>query len=87
MYSAAANGICEIRLGPRYRIYHIEHASGWTPQNNDQLFARLDAQGIRYLSKEDLAMWRARVAADPQSGLVNDPDWGLAQHKLTEREI
>jgi len=87
LYTAAANGVTELALGPRYRIYHIEHGAGWTPRSAEQLFARLDAQGIRYFRNEDLKRWHDQVEADPHSGVVNGPDWGLANRDLVEREI
>jgi hypothetical protein len=87
MYAAAANGITEVALSGKYRIYHIEHASGWTPGGSRQLFAQLDARGIRYLSDEDLTCWRDLVTAHPQNAMVNGPDWGLADRDLVEREI
>ena len=89
MFAANANDVREIALGPNYRIYHIDHAvgSGWSPGGERQLFARLDAKGIPYLSNEDLSRWQAKTAKDPGSAIVNDADWGLAGHELPEREI
>jgi hypothetical protein len=87
LYAAAANGMVEVALGRGYRIYHIDHGAGWTPSSGRELFARLDARGIRYLSNQDLERWRQMTAAFPERALVNGPDWGLAACQLTEREI
>jgi hypothetical protein len=87
LYAAAANGIAEVALGSGYRIYHIDHGAGWTPSSGRDLFARLDAKGIRYLTNQDLGRWRQLTATFPERALVNGADWGLAACQLPEREI
>jgi hypothetical protein len=89
MFAAGAQGIREVALGPGHRVYHIDHSvgSGWSPDGETQLFARLSAQGIPYLTDEDLQRWQAAVAEHPTSAIVNDADWGLADRDLLEREI
>jgi hypothetical protein len=89
MYAAAANDVREVALGKRYRIYHLDHApgSGYSPSGAAQLFARLDAKRIPYLSNDDLERWRQQVATDPQSAIVNGPDWGLGGQVLPERQV
>ena len=89
MYAAAAHDVREVALGTRYRIYHLDHApgSGYSPSGAAQLFARLDAKHIPYLSNDDLERWRQQVAVDPQSAIVNGPDWGLGDQLLPERQV
>ena len=89
MYAASAHGVSEVALDARYRAYHLDHAqgSGWSPDGAAQLFARLDAKGIPYLSNRDLERWRRRVADDPAAAIVNSPEWGLGGQPLPERHI
>jgi hypothetical protein len=87
MYAANAHDIRQVALGTRYRAYHIDHGSGWSPAGERELFARLDAGGIPYLSSADLQRWQHRFAEDPGSAIINGPDWGLAGHRLPERRI
>jgi hypothetical protein len=89
MYAASAHDIKEVALNTGYRIYHIDHSSGsgWSPSGAARLFARLDAKGIPYLSNHDLELWRRKVAMNPQSAIVNGPDWGLGGEPLPERQI
>jgi hypothetical protein len=89
MFACNAQGLREVRLGPNYRIYHIDHSvgSGWSPAGGSQLFARLDAKGIPYLSNEDVAQWCAKYAEEPNAALVNDMNWGLSDRVLPERWV
>jgi hypothetical protein len=89
MYAANSQGLREVALGTKYRIYHIDHSSGsgWSPQGAAQLFARLSMKGIPYLSDDRLANWQWRVAEDPKSAIVNNEDWGLGDQNLKERYI
>jgi hypothetical protein len=89
MFAANAHDIREVALSPRFRIYHIDHSvgSGWSPAGQSQLFGRLTALGIPYMSNQELAQWQARVAANPAAAIVNDAAWGIADRDLPEREI
>jgi hypothetical protein len=89
MFAANAHDICEVALGARYRIYHVDHAlgSGWSPDGERQLFARLAAKGIPYLADDDLRRWQVGCAQDPASAIVNGADWGLADRDLPERQV
>jgi hypothetical protein len=89
LYAASAQGVSEVRLDRRYRIYHLDHSSGsgWSPSGAEHLFARLRANGIPFLSDEELAGWQRQVAADPRSAIVNGPGWGLGDRSLPERRV
>jgi len=89
MFAANADGVREITLGPKYRIYHINHAvgSGWSPGGERQLFARLEVKGIPYLSNEELGRWQAKFAEDPKKAIINGVNWGLGDRILPERRI
>ena len=87
MFAANANDISEVALGPAYRVYHIDHSSGWSPEGGDQLFERLTTKGIPYLTNEDTSRLRERYNRDPDSAVVNDDDWGLANLDLPDRTV
>jgi len=89
MYAANAHGIKEITLDTGYRIYHIDHSagSGWSPDGGAQLFARLSARGVPFLSDQELQRWQMQVAERPTSAIVNGPQWGLADRDLPQRDI
>jgi hypothetical protein len=87
MYAAAAQGIREVALGPKYRIYHIDHGSGWSPNAAGDFFADLECKGIRYLSSGDLQAWHDDVWSNPARAIVNDAAWGLADKDLEQREL
>lgn len=89
MFAAHAHGLQQIRLGPEYRIFHIDHSlgSGWSPKGENALFSRLDAKGIPYLSNEALQRLQIDFANDPGKAVVNDDSWGLANRALPERSV
>lgn len=89
MFAANAHGIREMTLGPKCRIYHIDHSkgSGWSHDGAAQLFARLDSKSIPYLTNEDVAQLQASFAFDPSSAIANESTWGLADVDLPEREV
>jgi hypothetical protein len=67
-------------------VFHIEHAtgSGWTPEGQRTLEARIAAKGLPMLS--DLQFNQRCIAmrhkGEPERW--NDPNWGLAQERLDE---
>jgi hypothetical protein len=89
MFAATAHGIKQIALGPKYRIFHIDHSrgSGWSLDGAADLFARLDRTGIPYLSDEDVSEIRKTFARDSSLAIVNDENWGLVNVALPEREV
>ncbi len=88
LFAADANDIRQIALGPRCRIFHIDHSvgSGWSPEGAAQLFARLDKKGIPYLGDDDVLNMRKTFANDPLAAIANDENWGLGGITLPERE-
>ena len=87
MYAANANGIRQIVLNGNYRIYHIDHSGGWSPQGETELFSRLNAKNIPYLTNEELLRWQTTFAEDPKQAILNGGSWGLADFNLVERHI
>jgi hypothetical protein len=89
MFAANAHDIREVALGPKFQIYHIDHSkgSGWSPDGAARLFARLDSNGIPYLTDEEVSRLKAQFAFDPSSAIINDSTWGLADIDLPEYEV
>jgi hypothetical protein len=87
MFAANAQGIRELTLGSRYRVYHIDHDSGWSLSGAQELFDRLRGKGIRYIDNAEVQRLQILYAKNPSAAIVNDADWGLADHALPERKI
>lgn len=85
-YAAHHGGATEEILREPMRIYHIEHGlgSGWTPEGQAQLFARMAAKGIGYVSFADLVTWAAQMRQMDFPMIFNHDNWGLAEFDLSE---
>jgi hypothetical protein len=79
-------GFCEEILREPMRIYHIEHqtGSGWTPEGQTELFARLAAKGIPWLEYREYVVWAEQMRRFDSTMIFNRKDWGLANDQLTE---
>jgi hypothetical protein len=85
-YVAHYSGAREEVLREPMRIYHIEHGigSGWTPEGNELLNARIAQKGISALSFEDV-MWFVNRARTLRAPIISNLDqWGLAELDLHE---
>jgi len=87
LYIAHYAGIEEVILGDPIRVYHIEHASGWTPQTErDQtLIKRLAKLKIPQLSNEQFDAIARLMEQTGKPLVVNQDDWGMATASLPER--
>jgi hypothetical protein len=87
-YAAHYGGAREEVLPEPMRIYHIEHAtgSGWTPEGQDQLFKRIAAKGLGFVSYGDVIGWAEQMRRLNCTMIFNHEDWGLANFDLTETE-
>jgi hypothetical protein len=79
-YAAHHAGASEQLLPEPMRIYHIEHGagSGWTPEGEGKLYARISQQGIQTVSYEDLTALIAQMRSLHAPVIFNMDDWGLA---------
>ena len=66
------------------RLYHIEHASGWSPDESIRLVRRMQALGVPLLSDDQYVEWARRMDRMKAPMEFNGPDWGLAGETLTE---
>jgi len=85
-HAAHASGAPEVVLPEPMRIYHIEHGtgSGWTPEGQRALFARLAAADIPWLSDADLRGWAAQMRRLRAPLIFNRGGWGLEGESLDE---
>jgi hypothetical protein len=86
-YAAHHAGFREEILRDPLRIYHIEHStgSGWTPEGQARLFARLAAKGVGYLDYQELVGWATHMRRLNCPMIFNRENWGLADVALEER--
>jgi hypothetical protein len=85
-FTAHYGGALEEFLADPMRIYHIEHGSGsgWTPDGQQKLYARLAAKGIPVLDNEEVLRWGAQMRRLNSPMIFNHDDWGLAEFALKE---
>jgi len=86
MYIAHYAGIQEQILVDPMRIYHVEHASGWTPETErtQTLNQRLSRLGIPQLSMSQFDALVQLMAQLEKPLIFNNKDWGMALAELQE---
>lgn len=84
--AAHHGGAREEMLAEPMRIYHIEHGSGsgWTPEGQAKLFARIAAQGLSFVDNEEVLVWAAQMNRLNAPLIFNHEDWGMAGVELKE---
>ena len=85
-FAAQYGGALEEFLADPMRIYHIEHGSGsgWTPDGQQKLYARLAAKGIPVLDNEEVLRWGAQMRRLNSPMIFNHDSWGLGELVLKE---
>ncbi len=88
-HAAHHGGAREHVLKDSMRIYHVEHAtgSGWTPEGQKKLTARLERSGIPQLTHDQFAAWATQMRRDHKPIIFNGENWGLAGEQLPEITI
>jgi hypothetical protein len=68
------------------RIYHVEHGSGsgWTPEGQAKLFARIAASGLSFIDNQDVLAWAAQMRRLNSPMIFNHREWGLSGFALKE---
>jgi hypothetical protein len=79
-YAAHHAGAREQLLREPMRIYHIEHGagSGWTPEGEGKLFARMSQDSIHVVSYQDMVALIGQMRSLHAPVIFNTNDWGLA---------
>jgi len=89
VYQAIGCGIRASRLPPKARVFHIDHGGGFTPGGAKELFDRLKARGIPFITDERLRQLHADISAKKryaQDVQFNEIGWGLATRQLPEAQ-
>jgi hypothetical protein len=89
LYAAHVAGLEEAVLKPPMGVYHIEHSagSGWTPEGEKDLFARVRKQGIPVMTIDELCDLVAEMRGQNDPALFNGTGWGLADQVLPEARV
>lgn len=90
LFQAEANHVLNRQLPGEQCTYHIDHGGGWTPEDQANLFQRLQDKGISMLSEEDFYRLYAEMedARRERRLLVyNAEDWGLGDVDLAEQQV
>lgn len=82
-------GFEEVSLLPPCVCFHIEHSlgSGWTPEGEKKLFARLEENKILNPGWHVLNPLIENMRTGKVPFALNDGNWGLAQFDLPERAL
>jgi len=85
-YAAHHGGAREEILAEPMRIYHIEHGagSGWTPEGQAEMFAKVAARGLTFISYQEVVTWAAQMRRLNCPMIFNHENWGLAEFDLKE---
>ncbi len=89
LHAAHYAGFEEVALLPPCVCFHIEHTlgSGWTPEGEEKLFARLAEKKILNPDWEVLYPLVEAMRQGELPPAVNGPSWGLADFELAEEPL
>jgi hypothetical protein len=83
-WTAHHGGAPEEILQDPMRVYHIDHSSGWTPEDKDKLYQRTTSKGVPWLSFSDCIGWARDMNRFHTPMIFNHEDWGMAAEELKE---
>ena len=85
-YTAHYAGVREHTLDDACCIYHLEHekGSGWTPEGEQALRARIAASGIPWVAWTTVVFWAAYMQWLRRPLLFNLEGWGFSGVSLPE---
>jgi hypothetical protein len=88
-FSAHHGGVVEEVLREPMRIYHIEHGSGsgWTPEGQAKLFARIAERGLSMIEHPEVIAWAKQMQKLRCPMIFNLENWGLADFNLPETTV
>jgi hypothetical protein len=88
-FSAHYSGVVEEVLQEPMRIYHIEHGSGsgWTPEGQAKLFARIAERGLAMIENPEVIGWAKQMQKLRCPMIFNLQNWGLADVNLPETTV
>jgi hypothetical protein len=83
-FAAHHGGAPEEVLADPMRIYHIEHGSGWTPEAQAKLYARIEALGASWVDNDTVMSWAREMRRFESPMIFNGDNWGFAGFDLPE---
>ena len=86
-HMALEDGARQVVLPEPHRLYHIEHHSGWTPEQTQTLRARMASLGVPMLDLVEYEDSMARRGKGAGPITVNGETWGLAHETLRETTL
>lgn len=86
-YMAYHSGIKEKVL--RYKIFHIEHTAGWTPEveKDKSLYKHLSEAKIPRVGNKQFDDWVVQMKREKKPIIFNNESWGLSGEDLPETLI
>lgn len=89
LYIAHYAGIEEVILEDPVRVYHVEHASGWTPETerSQTLNKRLSSLGIPQLTMDQFSALATLMEQLGKPLIFNTEEWGMAAEILPETTL
>lgn len=83
------SGIREEVLDDACRIYHLEHekGSGWTPEGEQALRARIAASGISWVEWTTVVVWASYMQWLGRPLVFNLENWGFRDADLPEAQF
>lgn len=86
-HMAYQHGVREEVFRDPMRIYHIEHASGWSPEGEKRMIERLRTSNIPMLDFQQFKSWATIMNREKRPMILNDEGWGLSFETLPETTI
>ena len=88
-YTAYHSGLREVILEPPIRLYHIEHgaAQGGTPQQEEQLQARVMRKGVPIIDYGALVQYFHEMRRFNMPLIFAGENWGLGDRTLPESSL
>lgn len=87
LHMAYQYGLKQRILRGSMRVYHIEHAAGWSPEQGRQLLDRMVASGVPVLTPPQFGEWASLMQRKRAPIISNTENWGLASENLSEAVI
>jgi len=83
-FMAYYSGLKEVILSTSMPVYHIDHSSGWTPESNDSLDARLSSVKLPKIQESELDDYAFQMHSNKAPIIFNQLNWGLVDDNLVE---
>jgi hypothetical protein len=86
LITAYKAGITVRNLPSDHVIYHIDHGDGWTPNQQFELYKRINTRGVPIISYWTYLRHAENILQD-RNHFLSDVNWGLSEVTLPERIV